>query len=196
MLNTQTAPLEKQDKRPDSRRQLLLDEAAALFCLKGYEGTSIRNIATAVGMLPGSTYCHFSSKEELFFAVYEEGVARITEKVQSAIEGVGDPWACLEAACEAHMETILDQSVYAKVIVRVQPRDVPGVSDRLVSLRDGYEQLFRSLIERLPIAPDGDPLFFRMLLLGGMNWAENWYQDSKSSPGAIAKKFVQLLRTK
>ncbi|MDA0307060.1 MAG: TetR/AcrR family transcriptional regulator [Proteobacteria bacterium] len=191
MLNTQTAPQERQD----SRRRLLLDEAAALFCQKGYGGTSIRDIATAVGMLPGSIYYHFPSKEELLFAVYEEGVARITEKVRSAIDGVEGPWACLEAASAAHLETILDQSVYAKVIVRVQPRDVPGVSDRLVSLRDGYEQLFRGLIDALPIAPDGDPLIFRMLLLGGMNWTQNWYQGSKVSPSKIARKFVQLLRS-
>jgi len=202
MLNAQTTPRErpdkrpnkKQDKRPDSRRQLLLDEAAALFCLKGYEGTSIRDIAAAVGMLPGSIYCHFPSKEELLLAVFEEGVARITEKVRAAINGVEEPWACLEAACAAHLETILDQSVYAKVIVRVQPRDVPGVSGRLVSLRDGYEQLFRRLIDTLPIAPEGDPLIFRMLLLGGMNWTQNWYQSDKISPSEIAGKFVQVLR--
>jgi len=192
MLNAQAA----QPERQDSRRRLLLDEAAALFCLKGYEGTSIRDIATAVGMLPGSIYCHFPSKEELLFAVYEEGVARITEKVRSAIDESEGPWGCLEAACAAHMETILDQSVYAKVIVRVQPREVPGVSKKLVSLRDGYEQLFRRLIDALPIAPDSDPLIFRMFLLGGMNWAQNWYQDSKVSPSEIARKFVQLLRSK
>ena len=194
MLNAHSAPSEKPNKRADSRRRLLLDEAAALFCQKGYEGTSIRNIATAVGMLPGSIYCHFPSKDELFFAVYEEGVARITKRLRSATGGIDDPWACLEAACAAHMETILDQSVYAKVIVRVQPRDVPGISARLVSLRDEYEQLFRSLIGVVPTAPGGDPLIFRMLLLGGMNWAQNWYQDSKIPPGEIAGKFVQLLR--
>ncbi|HSM22357.1 MAG TPA: helix-turn-helix domain-containing protein, partial [Rubrivivax sp.] len=43
----------------------MLDAAARLFCRQGYDGTSVRDIARAVGMLPGSLYCHFATKEDL-----------------------------------------------------------------------------------------------------------------------------------
>jgi AcrR family transcriptional regulator len=65
--------------RSDNRLPLILDEAARLFREKGYAATSMRDIANAVDMLPGSLYYHFSAKEDLLVAVYEEGVRLITE---------------------------------------------------------------------------------------------------------------------
>src|SRR3974390_2726700 len=64
-----------------SRRQILINEAARLFGIKGYENTSMRDIAGAIGILPGSLYHHFESKEELFVAVYSLGVSQILEAV-------------------------------------------------------------------------------------------------------------------
>ena len=54
----------------DSRLPKVLDEAARLFRTQGFGGTSERDIARAVGMLPGSLYCHFATKEALLTAVY------------------------------------------------------------------------------------------------------------------------------
>ncbi|WP_201154875.1 TetR/AcrR family transcriptional regulator [Rhodothalassium salexigens] len=68
-----------------SRRQALLDAAASLFVAKGYAGTSIRDIAAAVDMLPGSVYYHFASKEQLLMAVHREGVAHFTAEVEAAL---------------------------------------------------------------------------------------------------------------
>ncbi|MBB4212645.1 TetR family transcriptional regulator [Rhodothalassium salexigens DSM 2132] len=68
-----------------SRRQALLDAAANLFVAKGYAGTSIRDIAAAVDMLPGSVYYHFASKERLLLAVHREGVAHFTAEVEAAL---------------------------------------------------------------------------------------------------------------
>ena len=58
----------------DNRLAGLLDAAATQFAAKGFQGTSIRSIVRAVGMLPGSLYYHFANKDELLFAVYAEGV--------------------------------------------------------------------------------------------------------------------------
>jgi len=71
--------------RSDNRLAQILDEAARLFREKGYAATSMRDIASAVDMLPGSLYYHFAAKEDLLVAVYEEGVRLITEKVRAAI---------------------------------------------------------------------------------------------------------------
>src|SRR5687768_5907230 len=90
-----------------SRLPQLLDEAARLFRARGFEGTSMREIARAVGMLPGSLYCHFETKEALLLAVYIKGVEQISEAVQSAVEKHKDPWDRLEAASVAHLGAIL-----------------------------------------------------------------------------------------
>jgi len=186
-------PTTRPASRADSRLPQLREEAAALFAARGFEGTSVRDIVARVGMLPGSLYAHFANKEELLLAVYEEGVRRIREAVQAAAQAEADPWACLEAACRAHLDCLLKKSPYAQVVIRVRPEDVPGVRDQLVALRDGYEQIFRQLVARLPLAAGTDRRAFRLLLLGALNWSPEWYKPGGESPRRIATGFLKLL---
>jgi TetR/AcrR family transcriptional regulator, cholesterol catabolism regulator len=180
-------------QRADNRLAPLLDAAAAQFALKGYEAASIRDIVRAVGMLPGSLYYHFANKDELLVAVYAEGVRRIGETVTAAIEHHADPWDRLEAACTAHLESLLDRSAYAKVVIAVQPDGVPSVEDKLVALRDSYERLFVALIDALPLPPRTPRTTLRMLLLGALNWTPTWFRAGSSSPQRIARGYLQLL---
>ncbi len=181
-------------RRSDNREQLVRDRAARLFRERGYHAASARDIAGAVGMLPGSLYYHFASKEDLLVAVYEEGVRRISQAVTRAVAPQRDPWRRLEAACVAHLETLLGGSDYAQVVVRVRPADVPGAAQRLVRLRDAYEGIFRGLISALPLPRGADRRAFRLLLLGALNWTQSWYRPEGSSPRAIARRFLGLLR--
>ncbi len=189
--------------RADNRLPQVLDAAAALFARKGYQAASVREIVKAVGMLPGSLYYHFANKDELLVAVYAEGVRRISEAVSAAVGGARDPWDQLEAACVAHLESLLDQSAYAKVVVSVHPADAPPVAKALVALRDGYEAQFIALMERLPLpqrlANRKTRSTLRRLLLGALNWAPVWYRPNLGaaamSPQRIAQDFVQLLKT-
>jgi AcrR family transcriptional regulator len=176
-----------------SRRSLLLEVAADRFCRNGFHGTSIRDLAKAAGMLPGSVYCHFPSKEDLFVAVYEEGVRRIVDRVEDALDGTDDPWARLRAACVAHLETILDQSHFARVVIRVHPRDVANAEPRLTALRDGYEAIFRRLVDALDAPAAVDRKDLRLFLLGAMNWTQQWYRPGDSTPAAIANRYVDML---
>jgi len=57
--------------RAHNRRGEILDAAARLFARQGFHAASMREIAAAAGMLPGSLYYHFPSKDELLLAVYE-----------------------------------------------------------------------------------------------------------------------------
>ena len=186
--------LSRRSTRQDSRRQPVLDAAASLFGRKGFAATSIRDIAGQVGMLPGSIYCHWRSKEDLLLAVYEEGVARIRGRVEAAVARESEPWQRLEAACGAHLESILDQSDYARVIVRVHAQDVPAVASRLIALRDAYESLFRLLCADLDLADARQYRYLRLLLIGALNWTQSWYRPGGDAPQAIARNFVALLR--
>jgi AcrR family transcriptional regulator len=181
-------------RRADNREQLVRDRAARLFRQRGYHAASARDIAGAVGMLPGSLYYHFASKEDLLVAVYEEGVRRISEAVRRALAAERDPWRRLEAACVAHLETLLGGSDYAQVVIRVRPADVPGAAQRLVRLRDAYERIYRELVAALPLPRGTDKKALRLMLLGALNWSQSWYRPEGSSPRAIARCFVGLLR--
>jgi len=179
----------------DSRLPKVLDQAAKLFRTQGFEGTSVRDIARAVGMLPGSLYCHFATKEELLAAVYLKGVEQISAAVQTAVQLHTDPWERLQAACVAHLESILQDDDYAQVVIRVRPADVALVNQNLIDLRNRYEQLFIDLIKALPLRKGTDRRAFRLLLIGALNSSQTWYRASgKYKPRAIAHQFIALLR--
>jgi TetR/AcrR family transcriptional regulator, cholesterol catabolism regulator len=189
------APAAERPTRADSRLPHILDCAARLFRRKGYQGASIREIVRTVGMLPGSLYCHFASKEDLLVAVYGEGVRRLRAAVEQATARESDPWRRLEVACVAHLETLLDGSDYAQVMLRVQPQEVAEAAPRLIALRDGYESLFGRLVEALPLPPGTGRSDVRLMLLGALNWAPSWYRPGRQSPRGIARGFVDILRT-
>lgn len=146
-------------------------------------------------MLPGSIYSHFASKSDLLTAVYQEGVARIIERVDRALPAHDGPWERLEAACRAHLEMLLEESPYAKVVIRVLPSDAPEVAPVLTGLRDRYESRFRALVERLELRPGQDTTQFRLMLLGALNWTQTWYRPGGASPKEIARLYVDFLRT-
>jgi AcrR family transcriptional regulator len=179
----------------DSRLPQVLDAAARLFRSKGYENTSVREIARAVGMLPGSLYCHFATKEDLLRAVYVRGVEQISEAVQAATVKHEDPWQRLEAGCVAHLEAILRDDDYAQVVIRVRPSDAPAVQRDLIELRNRYEAIFGGLLQEVPLPRGTDRHALRLMLMGALNWAQTWYRpDGRFNPRMIARKFVALVR--
>jgi AcrR family transcriptional regulator len=137
-------------KRGHSRLPQLLDEAAHAFAGRG-AAASVREIVGPIGMLPGSLYCHFPTKEALLVAVYREGVERISAAVDDAVARHGDPWLRLEASCVAHLESLLDQTDYSQVVIRVRPIDAPAVADELVAMLDAYERRWIALNAALPL---------------------------------------------
>lgn len=181
-------------QRINNRVKPLLDAAASQFAAKGYRASTIRDIAAAVDMLPGSVYYHFPSKQALLLSVYEEGVNRIRSRLDESIAGETDPWSRLRKAAEAHLETILDQSAYACVINRVSPDQVPEIEQELIGLRTEYENRFVALVDELPLQEDTDRGLLRLMLLGALNWAQVWYRPDLTSITDIARAFVDNLR--
>lgn len=178
---------------PDNRRTLILDEAAKLFSARGYDATSMRDIAAAVGMLPGSIYYHFPSKDEILATIYGIGVDQIITAVEAAIAKADDPWDRLEAAATAHLDTLLGHNGYAAAVIADWPGET-AISDRLVAERDRYETIFRDLVRDLPGLKKANHRLFRLTLLGALNWTLTWYRPGKQSPAQIARGVVAMLR--
>ena len=119
------AKLAPRPRIEDQTRWRILAAAAERFANQGYAATSIRDIAREVGVTVGAIYVHFPSKGRLLVAVSEEGIGRIGRAVDAAIAGVDDPWERLAAAMRAHLEVLLSNAAFARVIVRVTPAEVP-----------------------------------------------------------------------
>ncbi len=145
-------------------------------------------------MLSGSIYYHFSSKEEMLLAVYEEGLRHIAERVDAAVATGDTAWARLEAGCTAHLEALLELSDYTQVMIRVLPPEGGKVAERLLELRDQYEARFRELINALALPEGADRRYLRLLLIGGLNWSHVWYHAGGDSPAVIAHRMIDLLR--
>lgn len=177
----------------DNRRRDILETAARLFAERGYDGTSVRDIAGEVGMLAGSMYYHFASKDDLLDEINSEGARILAVAVDQALTGVADPWERLRRACIAHLEARLGgHGVFAPVVSNDLPR-VPGaLRARLVAHRDAYEAIFRDLVAALDLPARVDRRIYRLSLLGALNGARLWYRPGGLSPAEIAEQIFAI----
>lgn len=175
-------------------REKLLAISARRFAKGGFEATSMRDIAGEADMLAGSMYYHFPSKNELIAAVYEAGVTEIGAAVDAAVARARSPWTRLEAACVAHLESLLADRAHAAVMTANLSRLDPRLRRRLVVMRDGYERRFVELAAALPLPAAIDRTLWRLQLLGALNWTPTWYRLGGKSPAAIARALVAALR--
>jgi AcrR family transcriptional regulator len=178
----------------DNRRDALLLAAARHFARGGFEAASMRDIAREVGMLAGSMYYHFASKDELIEDVYALGVGQVTASVDRALADARGAWSRLEAACVGHLEALLADSPFARVMTADLSRLPAGLRRRLVKQRDFYEQLFVTIIDELKLPSDIDRRLLRLHLLGALNWTPTWYRPGGASPAEIARALVRSLR--
>jgi AcrR family transcriptional regulator len=181
-------------KRLPNRWPALLDAAAAQFAERGYHATSMRDLAAATAMTPGAIYFHVASKQALLLAVYEEGVQRLLDRVERAAAAEREPWARLEKAIAAHLESILDASAYARVLIRILPTDAPEISGELKELRDRYEARLGRYFSAITLPRERDATVARLALLGAMNWTPVWYKEAGKPVPAIAREFLAPLR--
>jgi AcrR family transcriptional regulator len=174
------------------RRQRLIWAAARVLDERGYEGTTLREVCAAAGILPGSLYYHFKSKEEIFIRLHAEGFQQLYDAVDRAVAREIDPWRRLEAACAAHLTLLVgapDRSlVTGTSLFHTAP---PGLQRRLNRDRHAYEERYRAMIAALPLPEGIDQTLLRLALLGALNWTRIWYQAGKKTPQEIARHLVQ-----
>lgn len=179
----------------DERRNQILAVAAQLFGERGYEGTSVRDLAKQVGLLPGSVYHHFPSKEELFVSVHREGFRQLIDDVESAIAEETAAWGMLERACAAHIRALVAGNTISTVTgVSLFSLHDARLERRLQPDRDRYEGIFTRLIAALDLPAKVDRTLVRFFLLGALNWTLVWYRPGKKTPDQIAQQFVAILR--
>lgn len=91
-------PANKHQQRTASTRRALLASARRIFARDGFEACRIEDIAAATGHTRGAFYAHFSSKENLFFAIFEQEAGRRVQQIHDLLEGcenAGDRLAAL-----------------------------------------------------------------------------------------------------
>ncbi|MGB8842283.1 MAG: TetR/AcrR family transcriptional regulator [Aliidongia sp.] len=176
----------------ENRRLDIIRAAARLFAAQGYVGTSMRDIARAVGMLPGSLYYHFPSKEVLIEQIFIVGSQTLSAAVEAAVAGLSDPWARLEQACVTHLEAHLSDSRFAAAITAESLKLAPPLRARLVAHLDRYEALFAAMVQALDLPPEIDRSIYRLSLLSTLNAVEFWYRPGGKTPDYIARQIFSI----
>ena len=173
----------------------IISEAETLFNQQGFDGASMRDIASAAEMQPASVYYYFESKEELLWAVWKKGGVELLERVRSAIAGKTDPWERMETACIAHTTGLLDWRRANQALFVMPPWHYPeSIKARVIALRDEYERIFIGLIDELPLRKGVDRRYLRLSLIGALSWSLFWFKKERDTPSAIAKQMLSMLR--
>lgn len=173
----------------------IISEAETLFNQQGFDGASMRDIASAAEMQPASVYYHFESKEELLWAVWEKGGVELLERVKSAIADKTEPWERMETACIAHTTGLLDWRRANQALFVMPPWHYPeSIKARVIALRDEYEAIFIGLIDDVPLRKGVDRRYLRLSLIGALSWSLFWFKKERDTPSAIAKQILSLLR--
>jgi AcrR family transcriptional regulator len=178
-----------------TRRTELTRAAARLFAEKGYHGTSVGDLAEALGMQKGSLYSHIDSKADLLWEVAREGAAAF----HAGLDGVAEDGPVVErirAALRAHLRVVAEQLDAATVFIR-EWRYLEGERrDTFVAERRRYEERFRALFregrERGELRTDLDDGAAALLALSSVNWAYTWLRPG-SSTDELADRFTALL---
>jgi AcrR family transcriptional regulator len=179
-----------------ARREELTRIAARLFAERGYQGTSLADLAEALGVQKPSLYHHIASKEDLLWEVAWEGA----EAFQAALDGVPaelPPTERIRLALRAHLGVVAEQLDVATVFVR-EWRFLSGTRrDAFVAERRRYEErvrdLFRDGVEGSGLRTDLDVATAALMFLSAANWAYTWLRPGADTDELADRLFAVLL---
>ena len=177
-----------------ARREELTRIAARLFAEKGYQGTSLADLAEGLGVQKPSLYHHIASKEDLLWEVARDGARAFHEALDAVPEGrVADR---IRLALRAHLAVVAAQLDVATVFVR-EWRFLSGERrEAFLAERRRYEErirdLFRDGVEQSELRTDLDEGAAALLFLSAANWAYTWLKPGADTD-ALADRFYVLV---
>ncbi|MEI6733918.1 MAG: TetR/AcrR family transcriptional regulator [Comamonadaceae bacterium] len=181
-------PRKTEDERDDgNRRQALLAAAARLFRVQGFDATSTRDIAAAVGMHSGSPFYHFKSKDALLCAVMEEGMHRAIARQTHALQedgGPGTPLLQIRRLIRAHFDTLLGPGNDFVPVMLYEHRSLNSQQRKsLGKLQVDYEAAWTPVLEALHASGhlSAPVKLSRLLMLGALNWSVQWFDRKKGA---------------
>jgi AcrR family transcriptional regulator len=167
---------------PASPKGVLLSKAARLFRTQGYERTTVRDIGREVGILPGSIFHHFRSKDEILRTVMRESILINLARMRQALEQ--------ESTLNGRLRALIGWELYATngetgeawtVLVREWRSLSSEGQSEILTLRQEYEELWLAVLTEAH--SQGlvalDPAILRRLLAGALNWTSNWFRPGR-----------------
>jgi len=162
--------------RYDRRLAEILAHATDVFCKKGYEGASMRDLSRASGMSLAGLYYYFESKERLLFLIQKHTFSTILQHLKSRLAGINDSEQRIRIFILNHLEYFLANQAAMKVLSHESEVLKNGFATEVAAIKREYYRICISLLDELK-RERGLQLSTRIAVLslfGMMNWIYTW----------------------
>jgi AcrR family transcriptional regulator len=184
-------------QRLNHRRAQILEKAAQLFRVKGYEATSMSDIADEVGITKAGLYYFVESKEHLLYLITDYGLDLLDETVVHPLEGIQDPREHLEELIRLHVHMLLTRPREVTIILHERTALTGVYRDKILQRKKRYIDYVRRLMIQLQKRGDArrelDATAATFFLLGALNWIYQWYKaDGRLSEEQLNRELIEL----
>jgi AcrR family transcriptional regulator len=180
--------------RYDRRRQAVVEAAARAFARRGYDQTSMQQLADALGIAAGGLYHYVAGKEDLLIAICDQLMDPLLADARALLEAAGAPEEHLRALVRLWVAQVIARRDH--LLVFQQERHVLDHGAQFKGVRDArkaFERLVEQALARCPLAV-GDRRLALGALLGMVNHTAQWYRPrGRLSGDEIADGYVDLL---
>lgn len=187
-----------QESRYDRRLAEILTHATDVFCKKGYEGASMRDLSRASGMSLAGLYYYFESKERLLYLIQKHTFETVVQRLKTRLEGVDDPEQQIRIFILNHLEYFLANQAAMKVLSHEDEVLKNGFGAEVATIKREY---YRICVGQLDELKRERGLHFTtrlavLSLFGMMNWIYTWHNsrvdaDAESIAGEMGDIFLR-----
>ena len=165
--------------RFDRRLGEILSHATEVFCEKGYEGASMRDLSRATGMSLAGLYHYFRSKERLLYLIQKHTFTTIVEELKLRLEGVPDPERRIRIFIQNHLEYFVANQSGLKVLSHEDEALKNTFGSRITAIKREYYRICLGLMDDLKRARrlEFNSRTAVMSLFGMINWIYTWYNQ-------------------
>jgi AcrR family transcriptional regulator len=180
-------------------RQEILRTAARLFQQRGYDATSMNDVAAALKLSKGGLYHHFQSKDEILFEIMNHAMEMTQERVITPVRNIADPVERLRALIRLHIEVVLSPRDREITVMLHENHPLPPTLRKRINHRKKeYVHFVESLIADVQRARRAkgsvSPRAAAFALLGMINWIYQWYKpEGELQANNLIPQFTELL---
>ena len=196
-----TAAAEEARSKSARTRERILDAAAHVLSRKGYAGTRLSDVAGQAEIQAPAIYYYFPSRDDLIEEVMWSGIAHMREhlaQILAALPPEADPLDRIDAAVGAHLRYCLEISDYTTASIRNAGQVPESIAIRYTAEASQYGDMWRKLLQDADNAgrlrPGLDPVAARMMVLGALNWAAEWWNPRRGSLDTVVRTAQSLVR--
>ncbi|MFZ0806571.1 MAG: TetR/AcrR family transcriptional regulator [Candidatus Sulfotelmatobacter sp.] len=184
--------------RYDQRLAEILVHATDVFCKKGYEGASMRDLSRVSGMSLAGLYYYFESKERLLYLIQKHTFTTIVQRLKARLEGISDPEERIRTFILNHLDYFLANQAAMKVLSHEDEVLRNGFGSEVAAIKREYYRICVSLLDDLKRAR-GLQVSTRIAVLslfGMMNWIYTWHKprvdaDAAAIAGQMGDLFLR-----